>query len=75
MQIVEPDQVDILAFTVPRDVQQIGHAEEAGLARELRRNLCKFDGIHGVDFDLAFAHAIAAADLDMGTSPDPDAAR
>lgn len=74
MQIVEPDQVDILAFTVPRDLQQIADPEEAGLARELRRNLCKFDGLDGVDFYLAFVHPVAATGLDVGTSPDPNAA-
>jgi hypothetical protein len=51
MQIVEPDQVarlpqtnDILAFTVPRDLHQIGDAEETGRSRELRRDLRKLDG-------------------------------
>ena len=74
MQVVEPDQVDILPFTVPSNLQQIGDAEETGLARKLRRDLRKLDGLHCVDFDLAFVHTVAGADLDVWTSPDPHAA-
>jgi hypothetical protein len=74
MQIVEPDEVDILAFTVARDLQQIGDAEESGLACEFRRDLRYLNGFHGVDLDLAFVHTIAPADLNVGTSPDPNAA-
>ena len=74
MQIVEPNQVDILAFAVPRDLEQIVCAEVAGLARELRGDLRKLDGFHGVDFDLAFVHTVAGADLDVGMSPDPNTA-
>jgi hypothetical protein len=75
MQIVEPDEVYVLAFAVPRDFKQIGDAEETGVARQLWRDLRTFDELHGVDFDLAIVHPVAAADLDVGTSPDPDAAR
>ena len=41
-------------------------AEESGLSRELRRDLSKLDGLHGVDFDLAFVHTVAGADPDAG---------
>lgn len=75
MQIVEADQVDILAFTVPRDLQQIGEAKETGFSRELRRNLRKLDRLDGIDLDLAFVHAIAPAHSDVRTHPDSNAAR
>jgi hypothetical protein len=73
MQVVEPDQVDILAFAVPRCFQQIGDAEEAGFPRELRRDFRKLDGLDGVDFDLAFVHTVPRADGYAGTTPNPNA--
>ena len=74
MQIVEVDQVDILAFTVPRDLQQIGEAEETRFSREFRRNLRKLDRLDGIDLDLAFVHTVTGADPYAWTTPNANAA-
>jgi len=74
MQIVEADQVDILASSMPRDLQQIGEAEETGFSRELRRNLRKLDRLDGVDLDLAFVHTVTGADPYVRTTPNANAA-
>jgi hypothetical protein len=74
MRIVEADQVDILAFAVARDLQQIGEAKETGLSREARRNLRKLDRLDGFDFDLAFVHTVTGADAYTRTTPNANAA-
>jgi len=71
---VEPDQVDIAAFSVVRDLQQIYNAEEAGFARKHRGDIGQSDRLDGVDLDFAFFHGIAAAHLDVRARPDADAA-
>ena len=73
MQIVEADQVDVLSFTVPRDLQQIGEAKETGFSRELWCNLRKLDRFDGINFDLAFVHTVPRADGYAGTTPNPNA--
>jgi hypothetical protein len=74
MQIVEADQVDVLSFTVPRDLQQIGEAKETGFSRELWCNLRKLDRFDGINFDLAFVHTVTGADPDARTTPNANAA-
>ena len=74
MQIVEADQVDILAFTVPRDLQQIGEAEETRFSREFRRNLRKLDRLNRVDLDLSFVHTVTATGPYAWTTPNANAA-
>jgi hypothetical protein len=74
MQIMEADEVDILAFTVPRDLQQIGEAGESGFSRESRRNLRKLDRLDGVDLDLAFVHTVTGAGPNARTTPNANAA-
>src|SRR5579863_2070236 len=74
MQIVEANQVDILAFPVPRDLQQIGEAEETGVSGEVGRNLRKLDGLDGVDLDLAIVHTVTGTDSYVRTTPNENAA-
>ena len=72
---MEADEVDVVALAVLGDFEQVDEAEEAGCAGELWSDVGKADGLNGVDLDLAFFHAVAVADDDMGTCPDADAAR
>src|ERR1700678_1378419 len=74
MQIMEPNQVNILAFTVPGDLQQIGGAEKTRLSRQLRRDIGQFDLLDRIDLDLAFIHAVPGANLHAGTDPESNAA-
>jgi hypothetical protein len=71
---MEPDEVNIFAPSVLRDLEQIHQAEETRFARQLRSDIRKTDGSDGIDFDLAFFHAVAVAHFDMGALPDADAA-
>jgi hypothetical protein len=71
---VEPNQIDIFAFTVLRDFEQIDDSQKPRLSRQLWRDIRKANRFDGIDFDLTFLHRVSRADLDMGTRPDPDAA-
>jgi len=74
MHVVKPNQVDILAFTVFRDLEQIDDTQEIRLSRQLWSDIRKTDRLNGVHFDLTFFHTVSAADSDMGTRPYADAA-
>jgi hypothetical protein len=71
---MEADQIDVLAFAMLRDFQQIDQAKESRFSRKLGSDFLKADLVNGVDFDVAFFHAIAGTDLDVREFPDPDAA-
>src|SRR5262245_14984898 len=73
-QVVEPNQVDLPSASVPRDRQQILHAFEAGLARQIICNVLDSDGHNRIDDDMAVLHRIAATGLDLRPRPDADAA-
>ena len=72
---MEPDQVDILAFSVLGDLEQINQAQESRLPRQCRRNIRKTDRINRMYFDLAFFHAVPLAHFNAGTRPYSDATR
>jgi hypothetical protein len=72
---VEPDEIDVLAFAVLRDFQQIEDAEKTGRLGKLRSDVREADGLDGIDFDLAIVHAVTRADFDVRPRPDPNAAR
>lgn len=71
---MEPDQIDVLAPPVLRDLEEVDHALEAGLSGELRSDVREADGQDRIHLDRALFHAVAIADLDVGTRPDSDAA-
>jgi hypothetical protein len=72
---MKPDQVDILAAAMFRNLEEVDQTLEAGFTRELRGDIRKTNGLNGIDFDLAFVHRIAAANPDAWTYPDANAAR
>src|SRR4051812_1508700 len=70
---MEADQIEVPAFAVIGDLEQIHHAEKAGLARQHRSNIRQTDRLDGVHFDLAFFHRIAASHFDARVHPHADA--
>ena len=71
---MEPDQIDVLAFTMLRDFEEVEDAKETGLARQHRSDIRKTDRLDRIDFDLALVHAVPSTGLDVGMHPYPDAA-
>jgi hypothetical protein len=72
--VVEPDQINILASTMFRDLQQVQNAKESRLARQFRSNIWKPDRFNRIDFNLAFLHTVSRTYSDAGTHPDSHAA-
>ena len=70
---MEADEVDVVTAAVFCDFEEVENSEEAGSASEMRSDVGKADGLDGVDFDLAFFHAIALAHGDARARPDADA--
>jgi len=71
---MEPDQVHVLAAPVFRGCEQIVHAREARFAGELVGDVRHLDRLDRVDDNVPLIHRIAAADLDVRTQPDANAA-
>lgn len=69
---MKPDKVDILAFPVLGDLQQIDDAQESRLARQCRGDIRKTDRLNGIHFDLTFFHTVPVAHYDVGAHPDSD---
>ena len=72
---MEPDQIDILARTVFRNLEKIYNAEETGLSRQLRCDIRETDRLNGVHFDFTFFHLVSITGFDMSAFPDSNAAR
>jgi len=72
--VVEPDQINILASTMFRDLEQVQNAKESRLARQFRSNVRKPDRLNRIDFNLAFLHPVSRAYSGARTHPDPHAA-
>src|SRR5262249_52783313 len=73
-EVVEADQIDVVAAAVLRDVQQILDAAETGCARQIRRDVRDLNRRDRVHHDVSLVHAVTTADLDVGPLPDADAA-
>jgi hypothetical protein len=71
---VEPDQIDVLALTVLRHLEEVDDTLETRLSRQLWSDIGKTDRQDRIHLDLALFHAVAVADLDVGTHPYSDAA-
>jgi hypothetical protein len=72
--VVEADEVDVVAAAVLGDLEKVEDTEETGGASKVRGDVGEADLFDGVDFDFPFFHAVAAADADVGAGPDADAA-
>ena len=71
---MEPNQIDIFAFTVLRNLEQIDDTQETRLSRQLWSDGQKTDRLYGIHLDLTFVHAVPGAHFDVGAGPDSDAA-
>ena len=71
---MEPNQVGLIAFAVPRDLQEIVNAVESRLAGQIVRDVIDGNRRNRIDDDVTIVHRVAAADLDVGPHPDADAA-
>ena len=72
--VVEPNQVNVLAFPVLGDLEQIDDTQETRLSRQCRRDLQETDGLDRIHFDLTLFHTVPGTHLDVGTGPDSDTA-
>src|SRR5258706_5961784 len=73
--IVEPHQVNLLASTVLRHLQQIQHAQKPRLPCQFRSNVRETDRLNRIDLDRPFSHRVSRANSHMRTHPEPHAAR
>ena len=71
---MEPDQIDILAFSVLRNFEEIEHAEETRCARQLWSDIYETDLLDRINLDFTLFHSIPPAHLDVRTLPYSDAA-
>jgi len=71
---VKSDQVDVIARTMLRYLQQIDHTQETGFKRQLMSDIEKRDLLDGIDLNFTVLHAVAVAHLDLWAHPDANAA-
>ena len=70
---MEPDQIDILAFAVLRDLEKVDHAFETRLSRQLWSDVRETDRQDRIHLDLTFFDSVAVTRLDARAHPDSDA--
>ena len=71
---MKSDQVDVVARTMLRYLEQIDHTQETGFNRQLMSNVEKRDLLNGIDLDFTFLHAVTPAHRDFRPHPDANAA-
>src|SRR5690242_14612182 len=72
--VVEPDQINILAPAVFCDLEQIQNAKESRLASQFGCNIREADLLNRINLNFAFLHSISPAYVDARTHPDSHAA-
>src|SRR5262245_34754262 len=71
---MEPNQIHMMAFAVPGDLQQIFHAIESRFARQIRGDIPEPNRRNRIHDNVAIFHRVASADLDARAGPDAHAA-
>ena len=71
---MKTNQIDVVPFAMFSHLEQIEHAQETRLSRQLRSNLGKPDQCDRIDLDLPLSHAITLAFFYPGAHPYSDAA-
>ena len=71
---MEPNQVGLVAFAVPRDLQEIVNAVESRLAGQIVSDVVDGNRRNRIDDDVSIVHRVAAAHLDLKARPYADAA-
>jgi hypothetical protein len=72
--VVESNQIDVVAATVFRDREEVDHVFETRTSRQVWRDVGQTDHPNRIHFDLTLIHAVASANLDVGTCPNSDTA-
>ena len=67
-------QVDMVALSMFRNLEQIDDAEESRLARQRRRDVQQTDWRDRVHLNFTFFHRVSVAHFDVRTHPYADAA-
>src|SRR5262245_7654309 len=73
-QVVEPDQIHVIATAVFCDTQQVLHALEARFTGQIVSHVIEVNRRDRVDDDVTVVHRVTATDLDVRTRPDANAA-
>src|SRR5262249_43279275 len=73
-QVVEPNQVHVVAAAMFCDAQQIVDALEPGFTGEIVRDVLDSHRLNRIDDDVAVVHRITTAHLDVRTRPDANGA-
>jgi len=71
---VEPNQVDVVAATVFRRLEQVLHIAETRFARQIVGDICEANWRDRIDDDVPLVHAVTTARSDLGPQPDADGA-
>ena len=71
---MKTDQIDVVAFTMFRYLEQIEHAQETRLSRQRWGDVGKPDQGDRIDFDLSLSHAITLAFFYVRAHPNSNAA-
>ena len=71
---MEPNQVDIFAFTVLGDLEEIDETKETRLASQLWSDIRKTDRLDRIYYDLTFLHTVPVAHFDVRMRPYSDTA-
>jgi NAD(P)-dependent dehydrogenase (short-subunit alcohol dehydrogenase family) len=72
--IVKPNEIDVVASTVFRHLEQIDDTQKSRFSRQLPSDIRKTDWLDRIHLDLTFFHPVPVADLDVGAHPYSDAA-
>ena len=73
-QVVEPNQIHVIAAAVSCDPQQIIHALESRFTGQVVCDIGDVNRRNRIHDDVAVVHRVATTHLDMGTRPDANAA-
>jgi hypothetical protein len=71
---MESNQIHLVAAAVFGHTQQVIDTLESGFTRQVVGDFVYRDRVYGIHHDVAVVHAVAAADFDMATRPDANAA-
>ena len=71
---MKPNQIDILAFTVLRHLEQIDETQETRLSCQLWSNIRKTDRLDRIHFDLTFFHTVPRTHFHARLHPYSDTA-
>ena len=71
---MESNQVDVVAATVLRDREEVGHIFETRTSRQVWSDVGQTNRLNRIYLDLPLIDAVAPTNLDVGTCPYSDAA-